>query len=378
MKAFKNVKLITKNGVLENKAVVFEKTIISIIDDKDLDSNIESIDCGGNFLSPGFIDVHIHGCSGHDTMDDDDNTIFEISKSLVKTGVTSFLPTTMTMEFQHIEKTLERIKAAKKSTKYANILGCHLEGPFICQKYKGAQNEKYIIAPDFERIRPFSDIIKIVTIAPEVEGSIDFIKECCKNDIKVSIGHSNASFDEACRAIDAGASHTTHTFNAMTPLNHRNPGVVGAAMLKDVSCEIIADNIHVHPSAQQILFNMKGNNKIILITDAMRACLLSDGEYDLGGQLVYVRGKEARLSDGTIAGSVLTMNLAVKNFMKNTGINIFEAVNMASLNPAKFIGVEDRKGSIEVGKDSDFTIFDDKFNIISTYINGIKMFGGDM
>lgn len=378
MKAFKNVKLITKNGVLENKAVVFEKTIISIIDEKDLDSNIESIDGDGNFLSPGFIDVHIHGCSGHDTMDDDDNSIFEISKNLVKTGVTSFLPTTMTMEFQHIEKTLERIKTAKKSTKYANILGCHLEGPFICQKYKGAQNEKYIIAPNFEKIRPFSDIIKIVTIAPEVEGSIDFIKECCKNDIKVSIGHSNASFDEACRAIGAGASHTTHTFNAMTPLNHRNPGVVGAAMLKDISCEIIADNIHVHPSAQQILFNMKGNNKIILITDAMRACLLSDGEYDLGGQLVYVRGKEARLSDGTIAGSVLTMNLAVKNFMENTSINIFEAVNMASLNPAKFIGVEDRKGSIEVGKDSDFTIFDDKFNIISTYINGIKTFGGDM
>lgn len=378
MKAFKNMKLITPNGVLEKKAVVFGDTIISIIDEKKLNTNIEVIDCAGSFLSPGFIDIHIHGCSGHDTMDDDDCSILEISRNIIKTGVTSFLPTTMTMNFNLIEKTLKRIKFAKKHTKYAQILGCHLEGPFINEKYKGAQDGKYILAPDFEKIKAFSDIIKFVTIAPEIEGSMDFIKKCCENNISVSIGHSSASFDEACQSIDSGANHITHTFNAMTPLNHRNPGIVGAAFLRDVTCEIIADNIHVHPSVQQILLKMKGTDKIILITDAMKACLLEDGEYDLGGQPVHVKGKEARLYDGTIAGSVLTMNLAVKNFMNNTGIDISEAVNMASLYPARFIGAQDKKGSIEEGKDSDFTIFDEHFNIISTYVNGIKVYEEDI
>lgn len=374
MKAFKNIKLILKDRIAENKAVIFEEKIVNIIDEAKIPKDMEVIDGGGGYLSPGFIDIHIHGCNGWDTMDDDDNSIKEIAKSLVTTGVTAFLPTTMTMDFDLIEKTLNRVKLSMGSPICSQILGCHLEGPFISKKYKGAQDEKYIIEPDFERIRPYVDIIKIVTIAPELTGSINFIKNCYENNIVVSIGHSNASFDQAVAAINAGAKHITHTFNAMTPLNHRNPGIVGAAMLYDVTCELIADNIHIHPAVQRIILNAKGKSRLILITDAMRACLLESGEYTLGGQSVYVSGKEAKLSDGTIAGSLLTMNIAVKNIIENTGIEVWEAVNMAALNPATLIGVQARKGSIDINKDSDFVLLDKEFNVISTYIGGNKAY----
>jgi N-acetylglucosamine-6-phosphate deacetylase len=374
MKAFKNIRLITTSGVLENKAVVFDEKIVDIIDETNISADMEIIDGMGNYLSPGLIDIHIHGCEGRDTMDEAEDTIYEISKSLVKTGVTSFLPTTMTMEFGKIENALGRIKRQMNTSGYAEVLGCHLEGPFINKKYKGAQDGTFIIQPDFNKIKPYSDVIKIVTIAPEIEGSHEFIKECRNNNIVVSIGHSNASFDEAKNAIETGASHITHTFNAMTPLHHRNPGIVGAAMYFDVTCEMIIDNVHVHPAVQRIMHAVKGNEKIILISDAMRACLLKDGEYDLGGQNVYVKNNEARLTDGTIAGSVLTMNKAVKNFIENTGIKINQAVGMASLNPARLLGVDNRKGSIERDKDSDFVLFDEDFNVIKTFVKGTQVF----
>lgn len=376
MRAFKNINLITKTEVLKNKAVVFNEKIISIIEEEDIPDNIEIIDGEGNYLSPGFIDVHVHGCSGHDTMDDDDQAVENISRNIVKTGVTAFLPTTMTMEFGNIEKSLKRIKKYMENPKYAEVLGCHLEGPFISRKYKGAQSEKYIIEPDFEKIMPYLNVIKIVTMAPEVSGSIEFIKQCVKNNIIVSIGHSNASYEEARAAIEAGASHATHTFNAMTPLNHRSPGVVGAVTESKLTCELICDNIHVHPAVQVILLRVKGKEKIILITDAMRACLLKEGQYDLGGQSVNVKGMQARLKDGTIAGSVLTLNNGIKNFMNNSDVKLYEAVNMASLNPARLLGVDDRKGSIEAGKDADFAVFDKNFDIIATFVRGDKVHGG--
>lgn len=377
MKAFKNVKIITKDGILYNKALIYNDRIVDIVDEKVLKNNIESRDCHRNYLSPGFINLHIHGCSGYDTMDDNDTAIYEISKNIVRTGVTSFLPTTMTVNFSNIEKALKRIRQASKYTNYANILGCHLEGPFINEKYKGAQDENYILNPDFKKISQYKDVIKIVTLAPEKDGSIDFIKSCCENEIVVSLGHSNAAFDEACTAISLGAKHITHTFNAMSPLNHRNPGVVGAALLKDVTCELISDNFHVHPSVQQLIYKMKGNGGIILVTDSMRACLLGDGQYDLGGHNVYVKGNEARLFDGTIAGSLLTINKGINNFIKNTGVSIWEGINMASLNPAKLIHIDDRKGSIELGKDADLVLLDENFNIISTYVKGLKVYEGE-
>lgn len=370
MKFITNVKIVKPSEILENKAVAYDNTIIDIVENSNIPENAEVIDGKGCYLSPGFIDIHIHGCMGYDTMDEDENAVVEISKGLLKTGVTAFLPTTMTMGFDRIYSSLSNIRKAMKNNSYAQILGCHLEGPFLNEKYKGAQDGKYMMPPDFNKISSYKDIIKTVTIAPELDGSLEFIRECKRNNIVVSLGHTYATFEEASAAIKAGASHMTHTFNAMTPLHHRNPGVVGAAMYFDVTCEMITDNIHLHPAVQKILYSIKGDDRIILVTDAMRACLLKDGEYDLGGQVVHVVGKEARLASGNIAGSVHTMNNAVKNFIENTGAELFKAVNMASLNPARLLGIDDKKGSVEKGKDSDFVLFDENYNVKMTIING--------
>jgi N-acetylglucosamine-6-phosphate deacetylase len=376
MKAIKNVKLILKDSIQEDTAIVFNEKIVDITNVKKLQEyNLkEIIDGKGNYLSPGFIDIHIHGCGGHDVMDYSKESLDCISKRLVSTGVTSFLPTTITMDMKGIEKALDNIKENMGKVNEAQILGCYLEGPFINKYYKGAHNDNYIMEPDFKKIKDYKDIIKIVTVAPELNGAREFIKECINNNIVVSIGHSNATFEEAIESINLGAKHITHTYNAMSPLHHRKPGVVGAAMLGNVSCELIVDNIHVHPAAQEILLRLKGYDNIILITDAMRACLLKDGKYDLGGQEVAVKREEARLSDGTIAGSLLTLNKGIRNFIKNTGIDIYNVVKMASLNPARLLGVDCYKGSIEIDKDADLVIINEEFDVMHTLVKGMEAY----
>lgn len=372
MKAINNCKLIAKDGIQENMVVIFDEKIIDIVPESSMSGYRpdEVIDGEGNYLSPGFIDIHIHGCFGEDVMDAGEDTLENISRSIAKTGVTSFLATTMTMDMDRIRKALYNIRNSMGKTDGAEILGCHLEGPFISRVFKGAQDERYIVNPRFSEIEEFKDIIKIITLAPENEGSIEFIKECKKHGILVSIGHSNASYEEAMEAINAGAVHITHTYNAMTPLHHRNPGIVGAAMLSDASCELIVDNVHVHPAAQKILLRMKGNDKVILITDAMRACLMEEGLYDLGGQKVTVKNNEARLSNGALAGSVLTIDRAIRNFIHNHGIALQEVVRMVSLNPAAAIGIDDKKGSIEKGKDADMVLFNESIEVCETIVKG--------
>lgn len=379
MKVIHNVNIISESGLLGNRAVVFGDKIVQIIEEKEIKNikDAELIDGQDMYLSPGFIDIHIHGCFGDDVMDGGEDTINNISKNIVKTGVTSFLPTTMTMNMDKIKKSLELIKKNKGKTDGAEILGAHLEGPFISSKFKGAQDEKYILNPSFDEIKEYKDIIKIVTMAPENSGSKDFIEKCRENDIVVSIGHSNATYEEARDAIESGASHITHTYNAMSPLHHRNPGVVGAGMLSCATCELIVDNIHVHPAAQEILLRMKGKEKLVLVTDAMRACLMPEGRYDLGGQEVIVKEGQARLENGALAGSVLTINTALKNFIENTGTPLADAVRMVTLNPAGVIGVQDRKGSIATGKDADLVIFDKDFNIKMAFVSGNLVYGGE-
>lgn len=376
MKAIVNADIITNDNILKDHTVLFDKSILKISKNCDVDRSAleEVINAENKYLSPGFIDIHFHGCLGNDTMDDNDNSILNISKDIASTGVTAFLPTTMTMEFSAIEKTVNRIKALMNNEQGASILGFHLEGPFISMSYKGAQDGRYIMKPDFNSIEGFTDVMKLVTIAPEEDGSDEFIESCVKRGIVVSIGHTKASYQQAMNAIQRGASHITHTFNAMTPLHHRNPGVVGAAMDSCVSCELIADNIHVNPAVQRILLKVKGIDRIILVTDAMKACLLKDGEYDLGGQKVFVKGGEPRLPKGNLAGSVLTLNKALKNFIGNTGLSLVDAVKTMTENPARLLRINNRKGSIELGKDADFTLFDEDFNIYGTYIKGKKVY----
>ncbi|MCE5285520.1 MAG: N-acetylglucosamine-6-phosphate deacetylase [Pelosinus sp.] len=372
MKAIVNAKIIADDGLLEDMAVIFADKIRAVVPQSELDkySIEEFIDAKKSFLAAGFIDIHIHGCSGSDTMDAEGNALSIMRSKLPSTGVTAFLPTTMTMEFAKIKAALARIRIAGKIEEGAQILGCNVEGPFINPKNKGAHDEKFISAFDYAKIEPYLDVIRLITIAPELTGSETFIKKCQAQNIVVSLGHSSAAYEEAMSAIKCGASHVTHIFNALPPLNHRQPGLIGAAMDSEVTCELIADNVHVHPVMQRILLKVKGLDKIILITDAMRAGLLGEGQYDLGGQTVFVNKNEARLSNGVIAGSVLTLNKAVYNFMNNAKLPVYKAVQLVTSNPARLLGLEQRKGSITVGKDADLTIFDKDINVRATFVGG--------
>ncbi|AUN22764.1 N-acetylglucosamine-6-phosphate deacetylase [Clostridium botulinum] len=374
MKAIVNGKIIIGNEILENKVLLFEKRIVDILDRKNiyLSKDYQIIDAKGLYISPGFIDVHIHGSGGKDVMDGELESIRVINNTITKRGVTSFLPTTMTMAKEHIYKALDVIKQAMNmNLGGAKVLGAHLEGPFINPKYKGAQKEDFIKNPSFNFIKGYENVIKIITLAPEKDENFEFLKDIKENtDIVLSIGHSDATYEQAMAAIDNGISRATHTFNAMTPLNHRKPGIIGAIMNTDISCELIADNIHVHKGAVNILTKIKGKDKIILITDSMRAGCMNNGVWELGGQKVIVKNGSARLEDNTLAGSILTLDNAVKNMKNNIEASLCEVISMVTVNPAKDINIYDRKGSIEKGKDADIVIFDKDINISMTIVDG--------
>ena len=303
-------------------------------------------------------------------MDSTYSSLETISKSLIKTGVTSFLATTMTMSKNKIIDALSNIKRYQSSVTGAKILGVHLEGPFINPTKSGAQNPKYILKPDIKFIEEYLDIIKLITVAPEVEGGREFIQYLKKYypNILLSIGHSSSSYRETKESFKWGIRHATHLFNAMNPLHHREPNIIGAVLEDDnISCDIIADTIHIHPSLFKILFKLKGD-KLVLITDAMRAGCLYDGEYSLGGQRVFVKDGEARLKDGTLAGSVLKLNSALKNFQNHSNIPLHKLISMVTSIPAKRLNLD--LGELKEGYPADLVLFDNDFNIIRTFIDG--------
>ncbi|GAA0743356.1 N-acetylglucosamine-6-phosphate deacetylase [Clostridium oceanicum] len=378
MKAIVNGKIIKENSIIYDGAILFNEKIVDIVKFKDINySDVdEVIDAKGNYISPGFIDLHIHGSGGKDTMDGKVDSIKTISNTIAKRGVTAFLPTTMTVSKEEIYKALDIIKKCMNiELEGAKVLGCHLEGPFINENYKGAQRADYILKPSYDFIKDYKDVIKIITLAPEKDENFEFIRKVKNNtDIILSIGHSNATYEEAMESIDEGISHGTHTFNAMTPLHHRKPGIVGAIFNSDIYSELIADKIHVHEAIFTPLIKLKGKDKVILITDSMRAGCMKDGKWDLGGQNVTVKDGSARLEDGTLAGSILTLDKAVKNVFENTDIKIWEAVSMVTKNPAKDINIYNKKGSLSIGKDSDIIVFDEKFNVNCTIVEGRIVF----
>ena len=333
------------------------------------------IDAAGAYVAPGFVNVHIHGCDGADTMDEDADALGKIAAFQARTGVTSFLPTTMTCAYDAVERALVRIRRAMTEKPHgARILGTHMEGPFISPAKKGAQDEQYILPPTFAKIAPYRDVIKIITVAPEMLSEENFIESCRKSGIIVSLGHTAADYETACAAIARGATHITHLCNAMTGLNHRKPGVLGAALDTDANCELIVDNVHVHPAMQRIIYAAKRGTHIIPITDSMRACGLSDGVSELGGQKVYVNGTRASLADGTIAGSVLRMNDGLRILRENLGASIPTIVEMATSTPAEELNVYDKLGSLTVGKYADIVIFDEDFRIRRTIVGGTSCF----
>lgn len=331
----------------------------------------ECIDARGAYVSPGFLNVHIHGCAGADTMDDDSEAIHQMQCFQAKTGVTAFLPTTMTYDFPTLKRAFAHVREAMVRKEGARVLGCHMEGPFISPAKKGAQAERNIAKADFAKIAPYQDIVKIITVAPEeLPGGGQFIADCHAHGIVVSLGHTAADYATARQAIEVyGAKHITHLFNAMTGLHQRHPGVVGAALDTDANCELIVDNVHIHPAVQRIVYRLKKDH-LILITDSLRACGLGDGPSELGGQKVFVKGTLATLEDGTIAGSVLCMNDGLRIFHENTGAPIEEVITTVTKTPAKELGLYDRLGSLSVGKLADITIFDDTLQIQRTIVDG--------
>lgn len=348
--------MIFKNALIDGKTVDIEVSCgkISFVGK----SGKDGFDLKNRKVYAGLFDIHSHGCIGFDTMDG--NHLDEMSVFMAKNGVTSWLPTTMTMDMDTIKSVVNKKISDLKGAK---ALGFHLEGPYICKKYKGAQNEKYIIPPDtaeFEKL----DNIKMVTVAPETENAFEFIKNC---NAVVSIGHTDCDFECAKKAIKLGAKCLTHTFNAMSPIHHRNPGPIAAAFDGDIYVQVICDGIHIHPSVIRMLYKMFGKERMILISDSMRATGLSDGEYEFGGLKITVKNSVAKTSDGAIAGSTSTLLSCVKKAIE-FGIPESDAFEMASLTPCRLFGI--KKGKIEVGYDADFIAVDEKLNVVHTVIGG--------
>jgi len=330
------------------------------------------------FLLPGYIDMHIHGSAGHDTMDATPSALHQIARSLVKEGVTGFLATTMTQSIEAIESALANIALFENSEDEACLLGVHVEGPYVSKKRAGAQPVEYIILPSIEQFAAWQKIsnqrIKQITIAPEVEGGFAFLESLRGSQIIPSIGHSDATIEDVERAVELGVSQATHLYNQMRPFHHRNPGVVGGVLVEDaVKVEIIADFVHSHPQAVKLAYRSKGAKGIILITDAMRAKGLHYGDFDLGGQTVHVSKAGAHLSNGALAGSVLTMEQAVKNMKAITNCSWQEIVAMSSTNAAEQLKLT-TKGRIMEGFDADFVLLDEKLNVQKTICQGKVVF----
>ena len=376
MKCFKNATVYVDGEGLKKTTVCFDETIQKI--SRCAVAGAEEIVLPDDaIVIPGFVDEHIHGAGGSDGMDGTVEDIAIIAKTIAAEGTTSFLVTTMTQSKENITKAMQAVKEYRNANVKdgARVAGIHLEGPFIAADYKGAQPLEYVVAPDkdvFDEYNAASgNSIKIVSLAPEVAGADEFIRHLKKQGIVASIGHSGAKYPEIANAVNAGAKNVTHTYNAQTALHHREIGVVGSAMLIDaLNCELIADTIHVSVPAMQLLVKNKPADKLTLITDAMRAKGIPDGVSELGGQTVYVKNGEARLENGTLAGSVLRMNRAVQNMVEKVGVPFTQAVDYATINPAKALGIDGEVGSIKVGKRADFTVLNTSYDVLLTVRDG--------
>lgn len=333
----------------------------------------------GEIVAPGLVDTHIHGYHGKDVMKAEEGALNVISKGLLECGVTSFLPTTLTDSKEKTDAALKRVAVEYKDVEGAKVRGVFLEGPFFTEKYKGAQNPLHMSDPKIGYLKDWIEIsdglVNKIAIAPEREGAEDFIKKANAMGVRVALGHSDATFDQAVEAVDAGANIFVHTFNGMSGLHHREPGMVGAAMATDAISELICDGHHVNPNAAGILMNVKGRDKIALITDCMSAGGMANGDYMLGDFPVIVKDGTARLKDGgSLAGSILKLKEAVKNVVDWEIADIFEAIQMASLVPAKSVGIDNVCGKLHEGYEADFIVLDYDLNLKATYLNGEKVY----
>lgn len=338
-----------------------------------IEGDAERIDGNGMWLIPGMIDVHIHGANGYDMMDGTEDSIQEVSRACAATGCTSFLATSVSSTIVDLLNMIRSVKAVIGREQGARIAGIHLEGPYLNPKRKGMQNEKYLRHPNLEEmkliIREAGSLIKMVTIAPELPRGLELISFLKEQGVVIAVAHSDATYEEAKLAFTAGASHVTHCFNGMRPIHHRDPGLIVAAFEEPhVSLQAIVDQVHLHPAIVRLMHRLKGPEGMVLITDALQAMGLGDGNYMFGGHHVTVSEGIARLADGTLASSTVTMNEALRLTEAN-GISMEDAVRMASTTPAHILGLS-RKGKIEVGYDADLVLMDERYQVQWTMIEG--------
>ncbi len=368
----KNGKVYTEEGIFDKQDVSMEGEFFADGRNR-TEGETEILDAEGLWVIPGLTDIHFHGCVNHDLCDGTIEAITAIAQYELKNGITSICPATMTMP-EAILMQIAELAAAYQNPEGADLVGINMEGPFVSREKKGAQNENYIIPPNLELYYKLQEIsghrFKLVDIAPEEAGALEFI-EAVKDEVVVSIAHTTADYELTRKAFKAGASHVTHLYNAMPPYTHRAPGVVGAASdCRECRVELICDGIHVHPSVVRNTFRIFGSDRVVLVSDSMRAAGLEDGSYTLGGQKVNVMGKLAVLEDGTIAGSVSNLMDCVRVCVKEMGIPLEQAVRSAAVNSAKVIGIYDRYGSITPGKYANTVLLDQDLNIKHVIMRG--------
>ncbi|HSL31183.1 MAG TPA: N-acetylglucosamine-6-phosphate deacetylase [Anaerolineales bacterium] len=363
--------LLAENGLI--RAIGFGDT-----PEFPFDSNFQIIDAQGKNLLPGFIDLHVHGAMGHEVMDASPAGLEAMARFYATHGVTSFLATTWTADRGALVKALDLVRELQGRLRDgATLLGVHLEGPYLNPARCGAQDASLIRRAEREEALEFLDagVIRLLALAPEYDENLWLIDECVRRGITVSAAHTTANYQQIQRAVAHGVTQLTHSYNAMQPLGHRELGTIGAALtLPQIHCELIADNIHVHPGAQKILVDVKGTAGVILVTDAVRGAGLPEGEYMLDNRLIRIQDGAVRLSDGTLAGSTLTMERALMNATLATGRPLTETWRMSSLNAARAIGISARKGSLEVGKDADLVLLDESYTVHETIVQGEIIF----
>lgn len=383
-----NAQIYTDEGVVSAGSLLVEEGLIKKIFVENrvhdqLSENIEVIDGSHLNIIPGFIDGHIHGAAGADVMDATSAALDTIASVLPREGTTSFLATTITQKPQNIEQALENVAHYKNKPGQAELVGIHLEGPFIEKSKAGAQPTQYIIEPDIELFKKWQTLsgsqIRTITLAPEHDKDGRFIQYLNEEGVNVSAGHTAMNFTETKQAVSHGIHQLTHLCNAMTGIHHRDIGAVGASFqLEELHAEVIADGIHISQEMLQIIYDNIGSKRLNLITDSMRAKYLEPGEHELGGQPVIVTEDRAILKEGhSLAGSILKMSEGAKNMLKLKGVSLTNIIEMASVNPAKQIGLYERKGSITEGKDADILLVDDHLNIRYTICRGAIAFKGE-
>lgn len=367
-----NGTILTPHEQIRGGSVVVEDEKILGVERGNL-VGIASIDARGYYIIPGLIDIHIHGANGFDTMDASPQSIQEIGRFIARHGVTSYLPTTVTASVQDVRASIENVRNIAAPRDGAQPLGIHLEGPCLNQDFRGAQPPQHLRRADPGEYRQWFDSqqVRLITVAPEVEGVPELIRSGKEQGIEFALGHSAATYQQAVAAAELGARQATHVFNGMPALHHRDPGVVGAVLSDDrLWPQVIADGVHLHPAIVKLIVRAKGTDHAILITDATRATGMPDGEYALGDQRIHVQGGVARTAQGGLAGSTLTMDTGLRNLMQFTGLSLEDVLPMATRVPAQSIGYATTKGSIAPGFDADLVILDESFQVRLTMVRG--------